>query len=221
MIDYFKRTLSTLQKAIISLDERQFLKLLDDCCYAVSNGNKIIVSGLGKNVPICEKFIGTLNSFSIDAAFLHTNSAIHGDLGIIKDNDVVILLSKSGATAETLILLSQIEKRRPVDWCITFERTSELFRRCENGLALEIDNEGDKWNIVPNNSTAIYLIVLQGLAIMLADRLGVTLEDFRINHPGGYIGEVLKASNAGARVRPSPAEPRRKAVLTVLADRKR
>lgn len=193
MIEYFKKTVSIIQKSIETLDEAQFIKLLGDSAEVVSNGNKIIVSGLGKNVPICEKFVGTLNSFGVNAAFLHTNSAIHGDLGIIKDGDCVILLSKSGNTAETLLLLDYVKKRNAVIWCISFGEGGALYKSCENGLLIQMDHEGDKWDIVPNNSTALYLIVLQGLAVKLAERLGVTLEDFAENHPGGNIGEILKA----------------------------
>ena len=192
MLDYFAQTLSTIQKSIASLDEQTFLHLLEDCYNAVTNGNKVIVSGLGKNVPICEKFVGTMNSFGINAAFLHTNSAIHGDLGIIKNGDVIMLLSKSGNTAETLVLLSHVMKRKAVIWCVTFNKDSELYKGCPNGLAIDLDNEGDQWNIVPNNSTTLYLIMLQGLAIKLADKLGITLDDFKTNHPGGSIGEILK-----------------------------
>lgn len=193
MIEYFENTMSTIQKSIETLDESQFYKLLDDCAAAVSNGKKIIVSGLGKNVPICEKFVGTLNSLGVSAAFLHTNSAIHGDLGMIKYGDAVILLSKSGNTSETLALLSHVKKRDVCVWCISFGDGGALYAGCENGLLIQMDNEGDKWNIIPNNSTAVYLIVLQGLALQLADRLGVTLDDFGKNHPGGNIGQILRA----------------------------
>ena len=231
MITYFEKTLSTIQKSLASLDEKQFIKLLDDCYNSILRGNKVIVSGLGKNVPIGEKFVGTLNSYGINAAFLHTNTAIHGDLGIIKKGDTLILLSKSGNTEETIALYTYVIDRQINIWGITFSKDSELIRRCKNGtangiddetnigitneianktakgstietanetvkgtvngIALDLDSEGDKWDIVPNNSTTIYLVLLQGLAIQLADRLGVTLFDFKRNHPGGSIGRTL------------------------------
>jgi len=189
---YFNNILSSIQKSIAAFDEAQFEKLLNDCYDAVSNGNKIIISGLGKNVPICEKVVGTLNSFGINAAFLHTNTAIHGDLGIIKDGDVTLLLSKSGGTEETLLLLEYIMLRKTKIWGVCFNDGGELAERCANNLLLYLDHEGDKWDIVPNNSTTLYLIVLQGLAIQLAERLNITLEDFKPNHPGGRIGAILK-----------------------------
>ena len=191
MIAYFNHLLTSIQQSINTLDEAQFEKLLSDCYEAVANGNKIIVSGLGKNVPICEKFVGTLNSFGINAAFLHTNTAIHGDLGIIKDGDTTLLLSKSGGTVETLLLLEHVKKRNTRLWGISFQDGGALAKQCENCLLLQLDHEGDKWNIVPNNSTTLYLIILQGLAMQLADRLGITLSEFKTNHPGGKIGEIL------------------------------
>ena len=62
----------------------------------------------------------------------------------------------------------------------------------ENQLILELENEGDPWDIVPNNSTTIYLLILQGLAMKISERLGITLDDFKINHPGGGIGAKLR-----------------------------
>ena len=70
----------------------------------LERGNKLVFSGLGKNVPICEKVVGTLNSVGLASAFLHTNSAVHGDLGVVRDGDLVIILTKSGETSESVHL---------------------------------------------------------------------------------------------------------------------
>lgn len=152
----------------------------------------IIASGLGKNVPICEKFVGTLTSLGIRSTFLHTNTAIHGDLGAVHKNDIVILLSKSGNTTETVVLAQYLKERCENIWFISFNEHSDLTNVLDKKIILSLDNEGDKWNIVPNNSTTIYLIILQGLAIALQERLSITIEEFGKNHPGGGIGEKLK-----------------------------
>jgi len=192
MKDYFRSVLKTMNSSIEKMDEDVFEKLVDDSVSVLNNGGKLIATGLGKNVPICDKFVGTMLSFGLNAAFLHTNTAVHGDLGAVRDGDLVIVLSKSGETAESLYLLEHLKKRDVVIWAITFRPDSSLATASDNVIVLDLDNEGDKWDIVPNNSTTLNLIILQGLVIMVADRLGVTLEDFKRNHPGGHIGEVLR-----------------------------
>ena len=84
MKEYFSNTMRIITNAIESIDETVYDELVDQCEEVLRRGGKIIASGLGKNVPICEKFVGTLNSFGIDERFLHTNTAVHGDLGIVK-----------------------------------------------------------------------------------------------------------------------------------------
>lgn len=193
MINYFEENLEIIKKSVTSLDLEKFEKLVSDSISAMENGNKIIVSGLGKNVPVCDKFVGTMNSLGQAAAFMNTNSAVHGDLGVVHDGDIVIVLTKSGATAESVYLVDLLEKRDCSIWLLTFEKKSVLGERLSNVISLHLEGEGDEWNIVPNNSTTVNLIVLQGLAMEIARRRGVSLSDFKKNHPGGHIGEQLKS----------------------------
>ena len=104
MKSYFQRLLKILNHSLMSLDDDKFTKLIDDCEATLRNGGKIITSGLGKNVPVCEKFVGTMNSLGMASSFMNTNSAAHGDIGMVKDDDLVILLTKSGETAESIYL---------------------------------------------------------------------------------------------------------------------
>ena len=189
---YFDNVFSTLNDAIHTLDENEFNRLVKECCTAIKSGNKIIASGLGKNVPICDKFVGTMNSLGLNAAFLHTNSAVHGDMGIVKENDLVIILTKSGETIESVYLTDLLKKRSVNMWLLTFSRKSTLTEKIPNHLAMDLSHEGDMWNIMPNNSTTLNLIVLQALAMQMAQSLDLSLEDFKRNHPGGHIGEILK-----------------------------
>lgn len=192
MKQYFANLLRILDDAVASIDENMFEELVNDSTAALKNGKKIIVSGLGKNVPVCEKFTGTMNSFGLNTSFMHTNSAVHGDLGLIHSGDLVILLTKSGETAESIYLNSQIEKRDCTVWLLTFEKDSTLRRAIPKALVINLEHEGDKWNIVPNNSTTLNLIVLQMLAMRIADAMSIQLDDFKENHPGGHIGDYLK-----------------------------
>lgn len=192
MRTYFKNILEIIQGSIESLNEAVFEQLLNECQRALDNGHKIIVSGLGKNVPVCDKFVGTMNSLGLQACFMNTSSAVHGDLGMVMPGDLVIVLTKSGETVESVYLASLLKKRNADLWLLSFCKDSTLVREIPKHLILDLNHEGDAWNIVPNNSTTVNLIVLQGLAIVLAERMGITLQQFKENHPGGAIGEQLK-----------------------------
>lgn len=191
MIEYFKKNFELLEDAIESIDEFTYNQLLEDCFETLKAGNKIIASGLGKNVPICEKFVGTMNSYGLAAGFLHTNTAVHGDLGMVKNGDLVLLLSKSGNTQETIVLANHLQKRNCRTWSISFGKDAKVFHYTDHRMYIYLEHEGDQWDIVPNNSTTVYLILLQGIAIELANRFSISRESFGHNHPGGNIGEKL------------------------------
>lgn len=192
MICYFEKQLKELDYSIHSLDESAFKRWVDEAAETIEKGHKIIASGLGKNVPICEKFVGSMVSMGLEACFLHTNSAVHGDMGIVREGDMVILLSKSGETEESVYLATLLKKRRVKMWLLTFEEESTLAKEVPNIIVLNLRNEGDLWNIMPNNSTTINLIILQGFAMMIADKMNLDIEQFKYNHPGGQIGKKLR-----------------------------
>jgi len=192
MIHYYKDVLAVIEDSLESIDEAVYEQLLKQCEETIRNDGKIVASGLGKNVPICEKFVGTLNSLGIDARFLHTNTAVHGDLGMVSQKDLVLLLSKGGNTIETVQLAGYLKERGTNTWLMTFTETCKSAEVLEQKFIMHLEAEGDEWDIVPNNSTSVYLIVLQGIAIELAKRLGITIDDFRVNHPGGGIGARLR-----------------------------
>ena len=189
---YFDETLKVLTKSIESLGEKNFKKLLEHCNRILDNGNKIIVSGLGKNVAICDKFVGNMLSLGMPAYFLHTNSAVHGDLGIIKPGDLVIILTKSGETVESIYLTEKIQNIPEIDlWLLTFNENSTLTKAIKNVFIIKLDHEGDMWNILPINSSTMNLIVLQRLVIELAKIRKIPIEELKKNHPGGAIGAKL------------------------------
>ena len=190
---YFERTIAQLDDAVRGISMCEMEKLITACELTLKTNHKIIASGLGKNVPICEKFEGTMLSLGLDARFLHTNSAVHGDLGMVRSGDLVIILSKSGSTAESVYLVDVLKKHRDVNlWLLSCNEHSILADAVENKLIIPLDHEGDPWNIVPNNSTTLFLIVLQTVAMQMVKRLGLKLEDFKPNHPGGAIGAKLQ-----------------------------
>lgn len=191
---YFKDDLNQFYKSLNSVDVKEMDKLIDACESTLRSGHKIIASGLGKNVPICDKFVGTMLSMGLDANFLHTNTAVHGDMGMVKPGDLVIVLTKSGATSESVYLVDLLKQREGIQlWLLSFKEHSVLADSMENKLIINLDHEGDLWNIVPNHSTTLNLIVLQKVAIELSKRMNLDLQkDFKPNHPGGAIGDSLR-----------------------------
>lgn len=193
MIESFGKTVRILGNALRSIDEQVFTSLVDQSVATLRAGNKIIVSGLGKNVPICEKFVGTMLSLGLPSYFMHTNSAMHGDVGVVHDGDLVIVLTKSGETTESVALVHHLRGWDILVWLISFRRGSRLATEIPNGIFIDLEHEGDPWDIMPNNSTTIYLILLQELAMQIGLKMDIPLTAFRKNHPGGDIGTKLSS----------------------------
>jgi arabinose-5-phosphate isomerase len=192
MNSYFRKQMAEIEHSIESLDDAIFDRWVNEAIKVIDKGGKIVVSGLGKNVPICDKFVGSMISMGLNAYYLNTNSAVHGDMGAVKDGDMVIILTKSGETGESIYLTKLLMQRKVDMWLLTFCKDSTLTHMIKNIVCLDLKHEGDQWNIMPNNSTTVNLIVLQGLAMQIAARKHIPLEDFKRNHPGGHIGQVLK-----------------------------
>lgn len=188
----FEKTIKILNDALMSIDTDVFEELVTECTDTLKKGHKIIVSGLGKNVPVCDKFVGTMTSLGLNAYYMNTNSAVHGDIGSVHDGDLVILLTKSGETVESIYLNNLLKERNCTRWLLTFVKESTLTKDIPHSLVIDLEHEGDMWNIVPNNSTTLNLIMLQSLAMRICEEMDITLAQFKKNHPGGHIGEVLK-----------------------------
>lgn len=138
MTTYFERQLKEIEHSIHSIDMDVFEKMVNMAVETIKLGHKIIVSGLGKNVPICDKFVGSMISLGLDAYFLHTNSAVHGDMGIVKDGDMVIILTKSGETAESIYLTNLLKERNVKMWLLTFVKESTLTKEISDHLVITL-----------------------------------------------------------------------------------
>lgn len=192
LTNHLKGQIHALENIVENSDKNKLEVLVQDMVETIKNGHKIIATALGKNVPICEKFIGTLVSVGIPGYFLHVNSAVHGDLGIVDKDDLVIMLSKSGETDESIYLCAHLIKRGANVYLMTYNRHSTLANLCSKVIDLYLEHEGDKWNLIPNNSSIGFLFVLQAVAMELIERLNIPLEVFKSNHPGGAIGKKLE-----------------------------
>ncbi len=152
---------------------------------------KVIVCGIGKSANIAQKIVATLNSTGTTAVFLHAADAIHGDLGIIRDEDVIVLLSKSGETPEIKVLIPLLKARKNKLIAIVGNTGSYLAQQSDVILNATVPREACPNNLAPTASTTAQLVLGDALAVCLLESRGFTAEDFARVHPGGALGKQL------------------------------
>ena len=152
---------------------------------------RVIVSGIGKSAIIGMKIVATLNSTGTPSIFMHAAEAVHGDLGIIQDNDVVVLISKSGNTSEIKDLLPFLKNTGIKLVAISSEKNSFLVNKCDFFLNCFIKKEACPNNLAPTTSTTAQLVIGDALAICLSEMKGFKENDFAKFHPGGSLGKKL------------------------------
>ena len=157
----------------------------------LNSGGKVVVSGVGKSAIIAQKIAATMNSTGTTAVFLHAADAIHGDLGLIQNEDVIILLSKSGETPELKALIPLIKARRNKLIAITGNVFSYLAQQSDVILDTTVPREACPNNLAPTASTTAQLVAGDALSIVLLECRGFTAEDFARVHPGGALGKQL------------------------------
>ncbi len=151
----------------------------------------IVFSGIGKSAIIAQKITATMNSTGTSAVFMHAADAIHGDLGVIRENDLVVILSKSGETPEIKVLVPLIKLRGNVIIAIVGNRNSTLARQADYVLDVSVDGEGIPGNLAPTSSTTAQLVMGDALAVSLMRCRGFSADDFAKFHPGGALGKQL------------------------------
>lgn len=152
---------------------------------------RVVVTGIGKSAIIANKIVATLNSTGTPAIFMHAADAIHGDLGIIKKDDVIICISKSGNTPEIKDLIPFLNMNNNPLISITGDVNSFLARNSAVVLSSYVDIEVCPNNLAPTNSTTAQLVIGDALAVTLVKIKGFTSNDFAKFHPGGSLGKKL------------------------------
>ncbi|GLU44188.1 SIS domain-containing protein [Allomuricauda sp. NBRC 101325] len=186
-----KRTLEIESKAVANL-----INLLDEeFAHAVQfilecNG-RVVVTGVGKSAIVASKIVATLNSTGTPAIFMHAADAIHGDLGTIQENDVVICLSKSGNTPEIKALLPLLKIAKHKLIAITGNMESSLAKQSDFVLNTYVEKEACPNNLAPTTSTSAQMAMGDALAICLLELKGFSSSDFAKYHPGGTLGKKL------------------------------
>jgi arabinose-5-phosphate isomerase len=182
--------LAGLQRLRESLDGG-FTQAVDLILECLRKRGKILVTGVGKNAPIGQKIAATLTSTGCPAVFLHPSDAMHGDLGLMAANDVVLALSYSGASEELQTLILAIKREKVPIIAITGEPDSALGKDADVVISIAVEREAGAFNLAPTTSTTVTLVVGDALAMVLLEARGFKREDYAKLHPGGAIGRTL------------------------------
>ena len=186
-----KSTINMERDAIANLA----LLLDDDFADAVQliykSKGRVIITGIGKSAIIANKIVATLNSTGTPAVFMHAADAIHGDLGLILKDDVVICISKSGNTPEIKVLVQLIKNGPNKLIAITGNKESFLGQRSDYILNAYVEKEACPNNLAPTTSTTAQLVLGDALAVCLLELRGFSSKDFAKYHPGGALGKKL------------------------------
>lgn len=152
---------------------------------------RVVITGIGKSANIAKKMVATLNSTGTPAIFMHAADAIHGDLGIIQPDDVVICISKSGNTPEIKVLVPLLKYRKNPLIGMVSNTHSFLAENAHYLLKTTVEKEACPHNLAPTSSTTAQLVMGDALAVSLLEYRGFSQEDFAKYHPGGALGKKL------------------------------
>ena len=191
IISLAKKTVATQSEAIQNLSQyidEDFVNAVN--CIRNAEG-RVVISGIGKSAIIAAKIVATLNSTGTPAIFMHAADAIHGDLGTIQKNDVVICISKSGNTPEIKMLVPLIKNGKNRLIGMTGSMDSFLAKKADYVLNTYVDKEACPNNLAPTTSTTAQLVIGDALAICLLELRGFSSKDFAKYHPGGTLGKRL------------------------------
>ena len=191
MLERGRRVLRMERDALAEVERR----LGDEFSRAVAmistSPGRVIVAGVGKSGLIGRKIAATLTSTGTPATFLHPAESVHGDLGIVGPDDVVILISKSGESAELLALLEHLKLFGVRTLAITADTRSTLARHSDVALDAWVSEEACPHDLAPTTSTTSALALGDALAVVLLEEKGFRREDFARLHPGGALGRKL------------------------------
>lgn len=186
-----QRSLKIEGNAILALSEQ----IGDDFIFAVEKilkcSGRLVITGIGKSAIIATKIVATLNSTGTPAVFMHAADAVHGDLGMIQQADIVLCISQSGNTPEIKLLLPMLRHAGNLLIGMTGDPASYLATNSDLVLLSTIDEEACPLKLAPTTSTAVQLALGDALAVCLLEQRGFTEKDFARYHPGGALGKRL------------------------------
>lgn len=173
------------------------LRLLDVCA---NQRSKLVITGVGKSGIVARKIAATFTSIGLMSIYLNPVDALHGDLGVVDSDDLVLLLSNSGETEELLQIVPHLRRRGTARIALVGRVNSTLAQACDVVLDGSVDREVCPLNLAPTASTAVAMAIGDALAAVWMDRRGVSPKDFALNHPAGSLGKQLTLTSADLMV---------------------
>lgn len=186
-----KNVIDIEKEAIAKIRNRIDNNFIDIIELILSSKGRLIIAGVGKSANIANKIVATFNSTGQPAVFLHAADAIHGDLGNVQSEDVVICISKSGDTKEIKQIIPIIKSMGNKIIALTGNSKSYLARKSDFFLDSSVEKEACPYNLAPTSSTTVQLVIGDALAVCLLSCKDFTEEDFARFHPGGMLGKRL------------------------------
>ncbi|WP_396171665.1 SIS domain-containing protein [Flavobacterium sp.] len=186
-----KNTILSQSESIAKLIDYIDIQFVEATQLLFNSKGRLIVTGIGKSAIIAQKLVATFNSTGTPSLFLHAAEAIHGDLGMVQPDDIVLCISKSGNSPEIKILVPLIKRFGNKLIAITGNTTSFLAKESDYVLNTTVDAESCPLNLAPTNSTTAQLVMGDALAMCLMNLRNFTREDFAKYHPGGSLGKKL------------------------------
>lgn len=181
-----------VQNLLNRFGEKKFQKNFSSAIESIYKcKGKVVISGVGKSGIVAQKIVATLNSTGTHSVFLHSADSIHGDLGIIEADDVVMLISKSGESDEIKNLVPYLKNINVKIILITGNLKSSLASSADIIIDASVKVEACPHNLAPTSSSTVTLIIGDALAVALLQKRGFTKEDFAFLHPGGVLGKKL------------------------------
>jgi arabinose-5-phosphate isomerase len=191
IIDSAKKTLLSESQSIAKLVDFIDNSFVEAVEIIFQTKGRLIVTGIGKSAIIAQKIVATMNSTGTPSMFLHASEAIHGDLGMVQNGDVVICISKSGNSPEIKVLVPLLKRFGNKLIGITGNITSFLGKESDITLNTYVESEACPNNLAPTNSTTAQLVMGDAMAVALMEMRNFKAEDFAKYHPGGALGKKL------------------------------
>jgi arabinose-5-phosphate isomerase len=189
--DSAKSTIKLESKAIAGLNNSINEDFVDGVETMLASEGRVVVTGIGKSALIAQKIVATLNSTGTPALFMYAADAIHGDLGMIQPDDVVLCISKSGETPEIKVLIPLIKKNGNILIAMVANKESYLATQAQYIFHTPVPQEACPNNLAPTTSTTAQLVLGDAIAICLLECRGFSSSDFAKFHPGGVLGKKL------------------------------
>ncbi len=182
-----------LRKTSERLDS-DFAEIASALIDTVNQGNKLILSGIGKSAHIARKLVGTFNSIGAPSCFLDPVNALHGDMGLCREGDALMAFSNSGETEELLRLVPLISRFNIHTIAVTSKKSSSLSQLCKASLVYSAEQEACPLDLAPTASSTACMAIGDAIAMVILESRAFSREDFARFHPGGSIGKTLAAS---------------------------